>query len=71
MCTDLVGLALVGDHLLDEEFGLAVRVGAATHRVLLIDGQSLGVSVHCGRAAEHQVVHSVSLHDLGYTHTQT
>ena len=65
LCTDLIGLALVADHLLDEELGLAVGVGAAAHRVLLVDGQPLGVSIHRGRAAEHQVVHSVSLHDLG------
>ena len=72
MSTDLVGLALVRDHLLDEELGLPVGVGAATHRVLFVNGQPLGVSVHRGRAAEHQVVHPVSLHDLAHnkqTHT--
>jgi len=69
--TDLVSLALVDDHLLDEVLGLAVGVGAAAHRVLLVDGQPLGVPVHRGRAAEHQVVHSVCLHDLGDTHTHT
>lgn len=52
--TDLVSLALVDDHLLDEVLGLAVGVGAAAHRVLLVDGQPLGVPVHRGRAAEHQ-----------------
>ena len=69
----LLSLTVVLDHLLDEELGLAVGVGAAAHWVLLVDGQVLGVPVHRGRAAEDQIAHSVSLHHLGnmQMHTNT
>lgn len=69
----LLRFTVVLDHLLDEVLGLAVGVGAAAHRVLLVDGQMLGVSIHCGGAAEDQIVHLVSLHHLGHMqmHTNT
>lgn len=67
----LLSVTVVPDHLLDEVFGLAVGVGAAAHRVLLVDGQLLRVSVHRGRAAEDQIVHLVSLHHLGHMQMQT
>lgn len=44
----LLSFTVVLDHLLNEVLGLAVRVGAAAHGVLLVNGQVLGVSVHCG-----------------------
>ncbi|TNN83113.1 hypothetical protein EYF80_006720 [Liparis tanakae] len=56
---------VVFDHLLDEELGLAVRVGAAAHGVLLVDGKVLRVSVHRGGAAEDQIVHPTCLRFLG------
>lgn len=52
------------DHLFNEVLGLAVGVGARPHGMLLIYGEVLGVSIHCGGAAEHQIVHLVSLHHL-------
>lgn len=56
---------MVLDHLLDEVLGLPVGVSAASHGVLLIYGEALGVSIYCGGAAEDQIAHSVSLHHLG------
>lgn len=56
---------MVLDHLLDEVLGLPVGVSAASHGVLLIYGEVLGVSIYCGGAAEDQIAHSVSLHHLG------
>lgn len=53
-------------NLLNKVLGLAVGVGAAADRVLLVDGEVLRVSVHGGRAAEDQIVHPVSLHHLGH-----
>lgn len=69
----LLSFTVVPDNLLNEILGLAVRVGAAPDRVLFIDGQVLRVSVDCGRAAEDQIVHSVSLHHLRHMqmHTNT
>lgn len=67
----LLGFTVVLDHFLDEILGLAVRVGAAPDGVLLVDGEVLGVSVDGGRAAEDQIVHSVSLHHLRHMQTQT
>lgn len=56
--------AQVPDHLLNEELGLAIGVGTAPRGVGLIQRQVLGVPVHGGRAAEHQVLHPVGPHDL-------
>lgn len=60
----LVGLTVVLDHLLNEVLGPAIRVGTVADRVLLVYGQKHRVSVHSGRAAEHQIVHPVCLHHL-------
>lgn len=37
---------MVLDNLLNKVLALAIGVGAATNRVLLIDGKVLGVSIH-------------------------
>lgn len=37
---------MVLDHLLNKVLGLPIGVGAATDRVLLVDGKALGVSIH-------------------------
>lgn len=57
--------AEISNHLLDEVLGFAVGVGAASSRVVLIQGQVLGVSIDGGRAAEHDVPHAVGFHGLG------
>lgn len=67
----LLSFAVVLDNLLDEILGLAVRVGAAPHGVLLVDGEVLRVPVDRGRAAEDQIVHSVSLHHLRHVQMPT
>ncbi len=66
-----LSFALVLDHLLDEELGFAIGVGAAAHRVLFIYGKVLRVAVHCGGAAEDQILHLVCLHNLGQMQIQT
>lgn len=62
----LLSFTVVLDHLLDEVLGLPIGVSAASHGVLLIYGEALGVSIYCGGAAEDQIAHSVSLHHLGH-----
>lgn len=62
--------ALVPDNFLYEVFGLAIGVCAATHRMLLINGEFLGVSIDSGRAAEYEITHSMRLHHLIQTHTE-
>lgn len=62
---------MVLDDLLNEILGLAIGVGAAPGGVLLVDGEVLRVSVDRGRAAEDQIVHSVSLHHLRHVQMQT
>lgn len=44
----LLSFTVVLDNLLNKILGLAIRVGAAPNRVLLIDGEVLRVSVDCG-----------------------
>ncbi len=44
----LLSFAVVLDHLLNEELGLAIGVGAAARGVLLVDGKALRVTVHSG-----------------------
>lgn len=56
--------ALVPDHFLDEVLGLAVGVCAATHWMLLINGEFLRVSIDGGRTAEYQIAHPMRLHHL-------
>lgn len=67
----LLSFTVVPDNLLNKVFGLAVRVSAAADGVLLVDGKLLRVSIHCGRAAEDQIMHLVSLHHLGHMQIQT
>lgn len=64
----LLCIALVLDHLLDEELGFAVRVCAASSRVLLVDGELLRIAVYRRRTTEHYIIHPVGLHHLKHTH---
>lgn len=44
----LLSFTVVLDNLFNKILGLAIRVGAAPDRVLLIDGEVLRVSIDCG-----------------------
>ena len=53
----------VADHVLHDQLGLAVGV-RGTERRVLADRAALGVAVHRGRAAEHEVLAALVLHGL-------
>ena len=46
---------MVCEELFDEELALAIRVCTLPHRVVLGDGESVGVAIHCGTAGEDDV----------------
>lgn len=65
--THLFCIALVPDHLLDEELGFAVRVCTASSGVLLVDGEFLRIAVHRCRTTEHYIMYPMGLHHLQHT----